>query len=105
MSDNKEITPDARHLIWVARNLLWQAHEAFNATEQISDRAVVCTNIRACIELIDQLSARLKAHSGVPCAATTMPPGPDNAWGHFLEHVAQCYLQPDFRNSQKKESK
>jgi hypothetical protein len=87
-------TPDARHLIWVARNLLWQAHEAFHATEQSPECAVVCTNIHACIELIDQLSSRLKAYSAVPCANTTMPPGRDNAWKHFLEHVAHCYLQP-----------
>jgi hypothetical protein len=92
-------TPDARHLIWVARNLLWQAHEAFRAVDSLlstrgHDRVVVRTNIRACIELVDQLDARLKAHPAVPCTTTTMPPGHDNAWRHFLEHVAQCYLQP-----------
>jgi len=92
-------TPDARHLIWVARNLLWQANEAFHgevfdAAEQSPERVVVCANIRTCIELIDQLGARLKTHAAVPCVNTTMPPGHDHAWQHFLAYVEQCYLQP-----------
>lgn len=97
MSKPDATAPDARHLIWVARNLLWQAHAAFKDVPVTGlhhdiSQAVVCGNLRTAIEAVDQMHARLKNNAPVPCKNTTMPPCTDNAWRHFLEHVQECYL-------------
>jgi hypothetical protein len=88
--------PDARHLIWVARNLLWQAHAGFiEMTSQRPEQvgaSVVCDELQKLTESIDQMREQLKRYDKVPCQNTTMPPCTENAWQHFLEHVQTCYL-------------
>lgn len=90
--------PDARHLIWVARNLLWQAHAGFmDITKQqpapVGPSAVRDELLRL-ITAIDQMREALAGIDKVPCAHTTMPPCTENAWQHFLDHVQACYLLP-----------
>ena len=101
MSENTNHThPDARHLIWVARNLLWQAHENFMwrggglDPEKIATQIVICNSIKTAMALIDDLRERLVKQAPVPCTDTTMPPCEDHAWQHFLAHVQACYLPP-----------
>lgn len=94
---DKNIVPDARHFIWVARNLLWQAHAGFVEHARLKQNSFIetslCDELKRLIETIDQMRDRLVPHDKVPCQNTTMPPGAENAWKHFLEHVQDCYLQ------------
>lgn len=98
--NNNHAHPDARHLISVARNLLWQAHEGFMDTTRQpgmppeANSYAISTTIKAAIAIIDGMRAHIVQHEPVPCKNTTMPPGTDNAWQHFLAHVQACYLPP-----------
>lgn len=92
---NQDAVPDARHLIWVARNLLWQAHEGMAARFQnkttLKQRAL-CNEVKEIIDAIDWMRERLQSLGPVPCLHTTMPPCTENAWESFLGHVQACYL-------------
>jgi hypothetical protein len=98
--NNNHAHPDARHLISVARNLLWQAHEGFMDTTRQpgmppeANSYAISTTIKAAIAIIDGMHPYIVQHEPVPCKNTTMPPGTDNAWQHFLAHVQARYLPP-----------
>lgn len=77
-------SPDARHLVWVARNLLWRAHEALNKNPQ--DPRIAET-LRNTLGDIDEISEPLAKHPPTPCDNTTMPPCREDAWNRFLEHL------------------
>lgn len=89
--------PDARHLISVARNLLWQSHEALatQATPLDPTKLALAYKLMAAINLLDDMTTEVKQIDPVPCKNTTMPPGFDNAWGKFLEHVRTVYLNDE----------
>jgi len=107
MSENNHLHPDARHLISVARNLLWQAHEGFMDTTRPvnmppeANSYAISTTIKAAIAIIDGMRPYIAQHEPVPCKNTTMPPGTDNAWQHFLDHVQACYLPPTLTDEER----
>ncbi|NDD52555.1 hypothetical protein EBZ39_01535 [bacterium] len=107
MSENNHAHPDARHLISVARNLLWRAHKGFMDTMRHpgpppeADSYEISTTIKAAIAIIDGMRPYIAQHEPVLCKNTTMPPGTDNAWQHFLEHVQACYLPPTLTDSER----